>query len=317
MEKMNYKSIIKYAVAILLFIIVLYWVGFQSFINSLSSLNLWFFGLAIGVYAVLVTVWATKIYYSYRKVGVKVSFKDAWWINLWGMLGNIFQQAVGFTFQIAASKVLLKDAVSKLSGILIAIQSIEVMMRLAVTAIGMLLFSSLFAGMSVWAFVAMGIIGIIPLLFLIFAFFRQKTPVKQIYEAIPARVRKFTDKFIDDLPPLKKGLPILFGLTLLGWVIRSVEWLVLSYAVGYPLPIMVCLFVSSPLLFTKIVPIPMSLGVYDFSVSYILQFFGMPTSAGVLFAMLDRFDDVFISGLALTKIASFKLNKENKDVKVT
>lgn len=295
-------TILKIIVGLVLLSATLLWVGVESFFTTLSSINVFWFMISVGVYFILASVWALKWYLTFNLASIKISFSESWWINAWSMLGNIFQQSVGFVTGVYTARNVTGANVVSSTGCLLLIQGVEVLLRACLTVVAVIYFGTIFS-LSSWQILLVAAMGLLPLTFISFMF----NPESRLLKILPTRLRDLARKLLGSVSQIgMRGILTLFETTILGWIVRSIEWFTLSMAVNYPLPLFVCFILNSPILFVKLVPVPMALGVYDFSVSYLLSFFGMPLSSGVVFAMLDRFDDVFIGLLAVFKMDYLK-----------
>jgi len=298
--KISHQKLFGYLFAFVLFCAVLLGIGVSEIFNVLFSINIFYFLASLVCYFALVLLWSYKLNFSLKKFDSDISFIEIFWINLWSMFANIFHQAIGLVSVIALTKNKVKLSLSKITGLVMLIHSVELVVRIIASVIG-------FAYLGYFAiqFLTPNIVFFFAILltfsFMLLVFILFPSLLRKTMPFLPDKIRSYLDNTSENLFWLRGLTWKLFAMSLIGWVVRSIEWFLLSHAIGVPLPFLTVMAINNIVIMAKLVPIPYALGVYEISITVFLNFFNVPYSHAITFAILDRLNDVIISLFALFK----------------
>jgi len=90
-----------------------------------------------------------------------------------------------------------------------------------------------------------------------------------------------------DYTPKKSG--VVFILTILGWLLTALRWIIVGYALGLVIPFVWYLFLFPALTAASFIPISLSgLGIVEGGFALVFLILGSSTGVGVAFSLVDR-----------------------------
>jgi uncharacterized protein (TIRG00374 family) len=290
---------------------LLWYVGIQSLISTLSTLKLDYFALAFLAYFGINALFAFRLMRVLKRDNVKMSFGKTLLAQYAGMLtSDVTPGRSGYFL----TPVYLRDQnvpTSKSLSAILGIQTIEFLAKVAggVGAVVFLvqivppqnwnMFGS-FAGVNLGLFIAG--IGIALMLTgaLVLAAFTWSQKAMGLFDRIANSrfLKRFTggimgklEEYKDSAQKTRRAIPEIAVITLACWVLKGFEWYFLGLALGITEIPWLGYFLIHPLVTAlAFVPItPAGVGVQEFGIIGIFTLMGVASGPAGVFALLSRF----------------------------
>ncbi len=295
-----------FAVGCALLYLVVCQVGADTYIETLKSVNFVFLVPSLFVTLSIRMVAAFRLSMVYNKSGIKLKFKDSFWMVMLSSLIGFVLKGVGF--------VSLVEMIHKKTGVkrtlvtnrFFLIYAINILVCVVGSALGLWLLRGCISKEYVFYFnvVIFGLLsGSVGFLLAIWGPKQIKQIKYYLFEKVPLTERLFGNLLSEQIYSLKGDVSKILLLSVGIWVLASLEWFMVSYAIGTPVPFFTIFCVYSLLSLSRAVPfLPSSLGIYDAVVAFGLYHVGMAPGVGLAFAMLTRVDNIILDAVSIPKI---------------
>jgi len=288
---------------------VLYWTvsiyGMDNYINVFLKASPIFILLAI------LAPLAEEISASYqlktvfKSTNMPLSFKDMFWIELWGSFLGDLQKGIGIFVIIDSIAVKAKishiDSTSRFS----LYYAVAMIIRAVATGVGIFYFMRVVPVQYqsiVMFFIILVFLGAIGLLLTVFGNKTIKSLIIKVFGKVPIMGKIVNNMVQIDVKEPKTTILTLFALGTFNWIMSASHWLFISYAIGYPIDFWFCLATVSLISLVKLIPLfPSSIGVYDLALAAGLGVVNIPVYVGLSFAMIERFTDIASNTIAVLK----------------
>lgn len=294
---MNTKYlIIQFVVGSLILAGVIYYFGINNYISILSTVNIWWFLLACIPAFLISFVTAFQVWYICTRSGLKFRFIDSLFISNWGGLIQFFNAGLDLLYTIEATKNYAHTDRTTVLNRLSFMYSIGSIITVIGFSLGIYYIGSgISSGLSVWLSISAYILLILSVLFIVFAI--GPIQVRRIKHYLFKRSKLLNKLFgklmSDELVTFRKQSLILLISGILNWVFKAFEWVFLAYALGFSLPFLFCFLVFFVVDLARQVPfVPTNMGLLDVVTAIGLSTGGMTLAAGLVFAMINRFDNI-------------------------
>lgn len=305
---LNKKNIIQLAISLGLSIVILYYVFFEfidleKFLDALNYVSIPLLLASDIPYLIQSLLYGYRLQIGLNEAGISVQYSKAYWSHLFGMFWSNF--ALGKLGYFAAAFPLRKNAnISESTGVISAIQSLDLAVKGTAAIIGLMFLSQIVEIQKVrfWAMtmsVGFVVVGITILAVLWFG----KSIIR--VENIPI-LRRYLVGFMDS-GYLVRGVALnILGMAIIGWFLRGFEWMLLFYACGIKLPYLTAFLLHPLLTIIRMIPFTFSgMGVLEFTL--IKLFPSFPPENLVMFGLLDMVNNMFIEIISLKELQSIKL----------
>ncbi len=303
-----FSSFLKLVLGVILLVLILLMVDIPTLVDAILRIDPKFLALSVCTYLILNLVLSFRLYRSLKALGYGLSFGETFWAHLFGMLwSNVTPGRVGY---VASTQVLHKKSGVPVLGSLSCIGVIE-SLELIVKAVGALSGLALVIVAAASPLVAqLGVIGIVIALFmsvtyLILCWTDSKT-MNRLVERFPVYGKKLMElvkEFKSASKALKARSTFIIGISVVGWLLRGVEWTFIGYACGFSLPFSTYLALHPLLTTVRFVPVTVAgLGMFEGITILGLSFFGVSPETALVFSLLDRVDNVIVDIFATKEI---------------
>jgi uncharacterized protein (TIRG00374 family) len=313
----------QFALGIIILLAVILYFGGADYVQVFSNVSIFWFAMACIPAFVIQAITAFQQYYICKTTGIPFKFKDSLFISNWGGLIGFFNAGLDFLYTLESVKNYgSTDRTTALNrlGFMYSVGTV-------VTVLGVFLGVFYFGNYLSTSFVyyplmALSIVMLVCAIgFLAFLIGPQWVMnIKHRLFKVAILNKVFGKLLSDDLVTKRKEAVVLFCSSLLNWVVKALEWVFLSYAVGAPLPFWFCFSIFFIVDLSRQVPfVPTNFGVNDIVTALGLSTAGMSVAAGLVFAMLNRLDNVVSNSFAiispshLTSVFS-KLNANTDEI---
>lgn len=299
------KNLLQLVLSIALSLGILYYVFFEfidikRFIQSILYISLPFLIISDLPYAIQTMLYSYRLKLGLREAGYNVRYGRVYWSHLFGMFWSNF--ALGkLGYYAAALPLRRKIKISESTGIISAIQCLDLAVKGVAAVLGLFMLSQLINVQEVrfWVLIMAGGFILLGATFLVLVW-RENLPFNLNPSKIP-----FLGGFIQsfkDSSYMVRGIAVeIVIFAIIGWFLRGVEWFFLSYASGIYFSFIVCFFLHPLLTIIRMIPLTFSgLGVLEFTL--IKLFPAIPPEKLVLFGMLDMVNNVFFDVLSLKEL---------------
>jgi len=302
---LNGKSLLRLALSMSLSLCILYYVFFefidiQKFIQSIFYISLPFLILSDLPYAIQTMLYGYRLKLGLRKAGYNVSYGRVYWSHLFGMFWSNFALGkLGYYATVLPLRKYVK--VSDSTGIISAIQSLDLTVKGVAAVFGLFMLSQLINIQEVkfWVLITAGGFILLGAIFLVLVW-RESLPFNLKPSEIP-----FLGGFIKsfkDSGYMVKGIAVeIVIFAVIGWFLRGIEWFLLSYACGIYFPFIVCFSLHPLLTLIRMIPITFS-GLGMLELTLIKIFPAIPPEKLVLFGMFDMVNNIFFDIISLKEV---------------
>ena len=266
--------------------------GMSNYINIILSASPVFLILALIMPLIEGLSDGTQLWLVCKSTDIKISWKDTYWINLWGRFISNFQRVVGMVVVIDTISVNTKISHTESTSRFGLYYAITLIVRVFATGIGIAYFMSIVSvqyQQIVGGFILFVLLCCILFLLAVFGSEVIKSKISKTFSKIPivnAIVNKLTQ--IKVIQP-KKIIFTVFILAIINWMAVSAQWYFISSAIGYPISYFFFMSSVSLLSLPQLIPmLPSAIGVYDMVVALGLSTMNVPMVAGLSFTMLER-----------------------------
>ena len=194
-----------------------------------------------------------------------------------------------------------KIKISESTGVISAIQSLDLAVKGVAAVLGLFALSQLMNIQEVrfWVLIMAGGFILLGAIFLALVW-RENLPFNLNPSKIPF-IGSFIQSFKNSSYMVKGIAAEIIIFAIIGWFLRGVEWFFLSYASGIYFPYITCFFMHPLLTIIRMIPFTFSgLGVLEFTL--IKLFPEISPEKLVLFGMLDMVNNVFFDIISLKEI---------------
>ena len=307
-KKDRLKSVLKLIIGLILLILVFQAIDIPSLIGAIVRVDIRFLILAVSMYFTQNLVLSFRLYKCLNSIGHTVTWRETFWSHLFGMLwSNVTPGRAGYvvlTYQLSKKKnIPVPESLSCLG----TIESIELIVKAAAGSIGLvfLIFST-----DNPTFVLLGSMGILVILFMSFTFlvlcWTDAKLLNKIVRAFPffgEKVLELVEKFKSASQVLKSKAPFIASISLIGWLIRGLEWTFIGYACHIDLPFLVFLMLHPLLTAVRYVPLtPAGIGMFEGITLLGFSLFGVPSENAFLLSVFDRVDNIVIDIVAIKEM---------------
>jgi len=299
------KNLPRLLLSIALSLGILYYVFFEfidikRFIQSILYISLPFLIISDLPYAIQTMLYSYRLKLGLHEAGYNVRYSRVYWSHLFGMFWSNF--ALGkLGYYAAALPLRRKIKISESTGVISAIQSLDLAVKGVAAVLGLFALSQLINIQEVrfWVLIMAGGFILLGAIFLALVW-RENLPFNLNPSKIPF-IGSFIQSFKDS-SYMVRGIAVeIVIFAIIGWFLRGVEWFLLSYACGIYFPFIICFFLHPLLTIIRMIPFTFSgLGVLEFA---LIKLFPMiPPEKLVLFGMLDMINNVFFDVLSLKEL---------------
>ncbi|MFH1394352.1 MAG: lysylphosphatidylglycerol synthase transmembrane domain-containing protein [Candidatus Micrarchaeota archaeon] len=308
---------IKFIFSLLLFVAVFYLVGFEKIAEVLFSMDLGLFALALLLYVFVNLLMSLRIRLVLSSIGEKLGIRQIFPSSLAGMLASDFTPSragyfftafsLSSKFNIKIEKTILAIFGPQLLDFTIKSVSAAIMLAVIINysgSDGMLLNMVLL----LFVFSAIAVAGLLVFYppFLGRLRFLEHIPLASRAFAFLTRMHEHSDKLLS----IKWKI---LGITLMNWLLKGVEWFILSRAINLHIsdnPLFDLGFImifQAAITIIQFVPLPTlaGAGASEAGFAAILYFFGVPLEVGITFGFLTRLVMIIIDAFALPVLYDF------------
>ena len=286
--------------------------GIDYLYTTILTIDIRYFLLAFSMYFGINVFFAVRLRHVLAKDGVKTSFGKTLLAQYAGMLtSDVTPGRSGYIL----TPVYLRDQnvpTSKSLSSILGIQTIEFLVKVAggigavvylVQTVPMATWNQMFpqdiAGINIGILVAGLGIGLMLLGAIVLAAFTWSKRAIAIFDRIAKWrfLKRFTGGLMGKLEEYKesahstqRAIPEIFGLTMVCWVLKGLEWYFLGLALGITDVPFIAYFLIHPLVTAlAFIPIlPAGIGVQEFGIIGILGLLGVPIATAGAFAIIAR-----------------------------
>ena len=302
---------VRFVIASLISITVLFGViesyaSLSKFAEAILSVNLFLFFLSDLPYFIQALTMGLRLKLCFQKIGIKISFKNAFLSHLTGMFFSNF--SMGRTGYLAAS-LPVETGFDKSLGVVSTTIAIDAIFKGFAGGLSIIIFSFIFFPYEfTWVGIAVSVLmaggGALFLLYI----WKDITLLEDIVKKIP----RFGDKLLTFLEGWKKSIRELKGFALvifmfpcIGLILRGFEWCILSQACGFYLSVPLAMLLHPMLTILRLIPVTLSgLGVFEFALISILPEY--PKASLMVFGILDMVNNAFVDALGLLALKGRK-----------
>lgn len=305
---MNYKTLLKILLAILIIGFILYNLKIDVLIKTIQEANImWilFGGLFIFVAHLMIV---SRIKYVLGKFH-KISTKKVFWSHFFGyLIGQVTPGKVGY-FSMAYAFKEDKIPYSQTTSILLLCQLVSFIIQMILAGVCVIYLASAVgtAGMIYMSLMLGWVLGVIilVLLFLKYGVWKFDGLIKRLPKGM--KLLKFINGMNRDFTAIKRYIPVIFILTLLSWVIGGIGWWTYGMAFDVELPFFVYILLNPLISSLTFIPLtPGGIGIAEAGNVLLFSFLGITPEKGFIFMLLDRSINLVISLLGLKILLSKK-----------
>ncbi|MDD5171624.1 MAG: lysylphosphatidylglycerol synthase transmembrane domain-containing protein [Candidatus ainarchaeum sp.] len=315
MEK-RFQLLLNLLLSIALFAVIFYLVGFDKIATVLVSAKPEFFVFALMVYFVLNLVMAYRVKIVLESIGDTLSTFEVFKSSLAGMLASDFTPArIGYFFtafslsarhKIPFEKTLLSIFGPQLFDFMIKVTSAAILLYLIISmAGGDILLNAIVLAVFAGAIISAALLVFYPPLLKLLAPFESLPLVPHIFNFI-RRMHLHSHKVL----AVKWKIA---AITIVCWLIKGLEWLFLSKAVGIQLSgdlisdLLFMMVFQAALTIIQFLPIPTlaGAGASEAGFAAALLPFGVPLETAVTFGFLTRIVMIAVDSLSLPVLLDY------------
>jgi dolichol-phosphate mannosyltransferase len=292
-RKPKLGTFIRFLIGIGLLVVVI-WYSQPAYLWSIiSGASLPLLLLAAGIHIIATSANAAKISYLCDKTERFTSIFKA---NLGGMLlADVTPGRSGyFVTPIIVNDMVPELEKGKVLNSIFFTQIFEFLLRGILLVAAMLtIFYSLGVSQNLYLYgiLSLVLVAVLSIGFFVLAFNKVPGFMIPIINRIPF-VSSLYQRYIKyvgsiDYTPKKSG--VVFILTILGWLLTALRWIIVGYALGLDIPIVWYLFLFPALTAASFIPISLSgLGIVEGGFALVFFILGSSTGVGVAFSLVDR-----------------------------
>ena len=302
------RSVLKVVVGLALIVLVFQAIDVPRLASLIVQIDIRFLLLAVLMYFIQNLVLSFRLFRCLNSIGHSISWTDTFWSHLFGMLwGHVTPGQAGYavlTYHLSKKKgIPVTESLSCLG----TIEAIELVFKAATGSIGLLFFVYYISDPT---FIFLAFAGILIILFMSVTFlvlcWTDVEILNRMVGAFPFFGKKILDligKFRSASQVLKSKAPFIAVISLVGWLLRGVEWSFLGYACQINLSYVVFLMLHPLLTAVRYVPLtPAGLGMFEGVTILGFSFFGVSPENALLFSLFDRVDNAPIDLLAIKEM---------------
>ncbi|MEM2970798.1 MAG: lysylphosphatidylglycerol synthase domain-containing protein [Candidatus Bathyarchaeia archaeon] len=302
--------VLQFIFGIAILALIVWYFGAENYFKVLSSTNIFWLLIACIPFALVQLNISYQFYRLYRKSGFKLTFIDSLMITCWGSFIGMINQAALILFKIEAlHKASGEDRLTCVNrfGFLHSVGSLLTVIGafLGLWTIGSFIDPSVAVYLQAFALILLTCaVGFILLIV-------PSTPLlgfkNAVLKRLPSFLRNALGKVVSsDIPTSKFEAAVIFGLSIVTWILKSFEWTLIFHAINpedfafSPQLFFFCFSIFFLLDIARQMPfIPTNIGIYDLVIAAGFSATGVAGGPiGLVFAMLTRFTCVVGSGWA-------------------
>jgi len=285
----NIKTIISFAIAILLLYLLFNKLDLKEFIQVISKTNLALFLFALVIFFLVFPILALRWNILLKNIGLKIKFYDLnAFILLQWFANSIIPAKMGDLYKAYLIKKYHKFSMSKIIGT-IFVERLFDLIFVAVLSIGLigLVFKGIFPDILVLP--TQIIIALITLL--IISIIVMKTIKEKIKKILPEKIKRIFDNFeqgvSNNLKP--KDIPLISIYSLLSIFIQVIVMFLITTSIGLNITLTQAAFITMVAGLVTIIPItPAGVGVGEITITLILLMLNFDKNLAISAAILTR-----------------------------
>ncbi len=311
------QLVLNLLVSLAIFVVVFWLVGAGKIYNTLLRVRPEFLALALVAYSAVTFVMAYRIKFVLAAMGERLSLMQAAPSNLAGLLASDFTPArAGYFFTAFSLSSKFGMATEKTVTAIFGPQLFDFLIKaLAAIVLTLLIVSKAgIGGMVLNLLVVCAALGAI-LFAGLFVFhppflehfsFAERLPVVSTLFSFLRRMHTHSGRILD----LKWGV---MGITLVTWVLKAVEWLCISHALGIsvtgslPWDLVFMMVFQAAITIIQFIPTPTlaGAGASEAAFAAVLLPFGVPFESSVAFGFLTRISMIVVDSFSLPVIVAY------------
>ena len=310
--------IINLLISIVIFALIIWYIGYEQIVEALSKANLAFIGAAIVLYIILNIIMSFRIKIILEKLGNKLNVLDIAPSSLAGLLASDFTPArVGYFFSAFSLSSKFNIEIEKTIMSIFGPQLFDFLIKIVSAAI-LIIWLTKGAGVVSYLIIAIAFLGIIFVSLLLF--YPPLLDWLKIFNFIP-----FFEKGINLIKKMQIHSEIILSvkfkiiaITLCSWFVKGIEWLFLAKSLGINLSsnifeeIFIMLIFQAAITIVQFIPLPTvaGAGASEAAFASVLYFFGVSAEKAIVFGFLTRLVMLTIDLFSLPILIEY-LNKHN------
>lgn len=280
-------------------------IDFERLTRIIWKIEIHFLLLAMFVYFCLDLLLSYRLWKCLSTIGHKISWRETFWVHLFGMLlSNVTPGRagyVGLTYLLKKKKkVPIHHGLSTIG----TIEAIELIVKASTACLGL---SLIVYFTRTQVLVLLGLIGIAVILAMscifLFLCWKEVESLNRLVEKVPffgKRVMVLIKGFKSTSVALKSKSSFIASFSILGWLIRGIEWTFIGLACGINLPFIIFLLLHPILTAIRYLPLtPAGIGMFEGITLLGFSVFGIPLENALLLSFFDRIDNVVVDLIAI------------------
>jgi hypothetical protein len=322
MLKNKKYNIIQISIGIAIVIAIVYRTDIEEISELFMNLNVPFFTLAVLVYFLNNFIMAYRLYLIFKKTDRKIRLRHVFWAHMCGMIvSDVTPARSGYMYSVVPLKkrgITPEAALSTISYCYVFDLILKVIF--GIVAVFMIL-NLIGTPRSILRVLSIGLLVVTLLITVALAFFNIRIP-EGIRRALEKRkIGGFVLKVQTESIKVRSYIPLILSISVLGWILRGVEWFMIAKALGVNLSMLKALLLNPLLTALSMVPVTSAgLGIQEFGISETLSLMEVPLSAGLAFALLVRVmntsvDCIGLKGFFISEITGSSLKRRYEEVR--
>lgn len=307
-RRFSISNVLKLLLGVVILSLVVASLDLKSLLAAISQVKMEFLAVAILAYVCLDLVLSYRLFKCLNTIGHRITWRETFWVHLFGMLlSNVTPGRVGY---VGLSYLLYKRRklpISESISCLGTIEAIELMVKAGLAAAGLAFITMISGNQLLFQF---GLLGIIAIFFMSSIFltlcWKEFEILDRIVRSTPFVGRELMQLIISfrgASRKLRKEIKFIAAFSILGWIVRGVEWSFIGWACNINLPFYF-FFLLHPLLTSiRYLPItPAGLGIFEGITLLGFSIFGVPRENALLLSLFDRIDNMLVDWIALKEM---------------
>ncbi|MHA2350536.1 MAG: lysylphosphatidylglycerol synthase transmembrane domain-containing protein [Candidatus Thorarchaeota archaeon] len=291
--KISRSTILRFLVGISLLVLVIWFSQPASLWSVISNAAIEWLIVAVLIHLVATTATTLRIAYLLERLDL---FAPIFKANLGGMLlADITPGRAGyFVTPLIVSQNSPEIGKGQTLNVMFFGQIFDFLLRGCLLAMAMLtIFFALGVSSNVFLYgvLSLGFVLALTVGFIILAFNKIPRIILPVIDRIPFVNRLYSrySKYAESADYSPKKAVVAFLITIVGWLLTAVRWIVVGYALGLTIPIEWYLFLFPALTAVSFIPVSLAgLGIVEGGFALVFFLLGSGTERGVAFALVDR-----------------------------
>ena len=283
---------IRLIIGLILVIILIYFLNPSQIITTLLSVNFFYLILAILVYALTLFVLSYRWKKNLIDMGIRLSYMEAYSAFVGGvLLSDVTPGRIG---ELSRPLLIGKDNQGSKSIISVILDRfIDIITIIPLGLIGILFFIPGEKGKLLWALSIPVCVIVVIIILWHSNISLEKIIARMGFTGITNITQKCSNAFASITSPKKLVFRSVF-LTIIAWCGHAIRLTIIAAALGYSLQSFYLVFILPLISVLSLVPVTISgLGLVEGGLALVLSDMGIPLSAGLAIAFLDRAVTVF------------------------